>query len=460
MTGTLPRAEGRGIPARVNLLVAAVLALTTAGPSAAACKGDLPKVGYLGITELNCDCTTNFSLRSKDGKAALSRSWTFRSEPVIGSLKPGGPSWGELKEGDVITAVDGAFITTREGSARFSSLEPGQSVKLTVRRDGRELPVTLRVGGICPEELTGVFSLGELVAPRAPEPRDAVEQPRSPRVPRPARAPRAIVNPRPSEVAPVPPVPGVDPVPAPDPAPGFRWSDRPLRVLRGGLDAPVFTPEALPRGWLGVGLSCQECGGELKDGEQQPVWSFGTLPTVSFVDPEGPSARAGLRRGDQLTHIDGISLVTEEGGKRFGAVKPGQKVQWRIIRDGAARTLAMTAVQRPGEEAEGMGIFRDQLRALRDANEGMARSQEMKDLMRQLGELERLAPKAAPQRIERRLRYAGSVAGSDVEVRGLGNVVVDDSGDEVIIITRDATIRIRPGDKAEKVERDRRREKK
>ena len=396
---TLAAAGGRA----ALLLALAVLAAPAA--HAKECEDNLPKVGYLGITDLNCDCTTNFSLRSKNGNPVLSRIWTFRNEPVIGSIKPGGPSWGQLKEGDVITAVDGSFITTKEGSARFSAIQPGQLVKFTVRREGREMPVTVRVGEICPEELSGVFSLGELVAPRAPE------------------------------------------TPAP-------------RLMRLDSNAPVFTPEALPQGWLGIGLTCQECGGELKDGAKQPVWSFGTLPTISFVDPEGPSARAGLRRGDQLTHIDGVSLVTEAGGKRFGAVKPGQVVKWRVIRDGTPRTLAVTAVQRPGDEAQGLGMFRDQLRALRDANQGMARSQEMRDLMRQLGELERVAPNAVPRTAERRLRYAGSVAGSDVEVRGLGNVVVDDSGDEVIIITRDATIRIRPGDKVEKVVRDRRRDKK
>ncbi|MEO5617942.1 MAG: PDZ domain-containing protein [Candidatus Eisenbacteria bacterium] len=430
------------------LLIFVSVVLAAPAHSASACEDGLPKVGYLGITDLSCDCTTNFSLRSKNGKAALSRIWTFRSEPVIGSIKPGGPSWGELKEGDVITAVDGAFITTREGSARFSSLQPGQSVKFTVRRDGRELPVTVRVGEICPEELSGVFSLGELVAPRAPQ---------TPEAARPPRASRDAETPRVPEISPVPPV---APVPAAPPAPRVRWVGRPRQLLRVDGDSPVFTPEALPKGWLGIGLSCQECGGDLEHGEKHPVWHFGTLPTVSFVDPEGPSARAGLRRGDQLTHIDGISLVTDEGGRRFGSVKPGQVVRWRVIRDGSPLMLTLTAVQRPGDEAQGLSMFRDQLRALRDANQGMARSREMRDLMRQLGELERAAPNAEPRSAQRRLRYAGSVAGSDVEVRGLGNVVVDDSGDEVIIITRDATIRIRPGEKIEKTPRDRQREKK
>ena len=43
-----------------------------------------------------------------------------------------------------------------------------------------------------------------------------------------------------------------------------------------------------------------------------------------------------------------------------------------------------------------------------------------------------------------RLRSAGGVGGAEVEVRGADNVVVDDDGDEIVITTRDATIRIRP----------------
>ena len=169
---------------------------------------------------------------------------------------------------------------------------------------------------------------------------------------------------------------------------------------------------------------------------------------MSYVDPEGPSARAGLHRGDQLTHIDGVSILTREGGKRFGSVKPGQVVKWRVIREGSPRVIAVKAVERPGDDAPDFGPLRERLRAMRDRRELQGR--DMQELMQKLGDLERRAPDApASPSASKRLRYAGSVGGSDVEVRGLGNVVVDDSGDEVVIITRDATIRIKPGGKVE-----------
>jgi hypothetical protein len=73
---------------------------------------------------------------------------------------------------------------------------------------------------------------------------------------------------------------------------------------------------------------------------------------------------------------------------------------------------------------------------------------ELARLEAQLARMHMDAPEAVAAPDARRLRYAGSVGGSDVEVRGLGNVVVDDGGDEIVITTRDATIRIRPGGKA------------
>ena len=419
------------------LLGAAAFAAATLLPvEALACDNGLPEVGYLGIGDLSCDCTTNFAMKSRDGQAQLTRTWRFRSEPVVRNILDDGPSKGKFREGDVITAVDGSLITTREGSARFSSLEPGQTVRFTVRREGRELPVVVNVGKICPEELSGVFSLGELVAPRVPE---------SPAPPTSSTAPTPEAIPAPAPDAPETPSPPT-PFRAPMAPPGWRWQFRTPR------EVPTFRTESLPQGWLGIGLTCQDCGGALPDGAKAPVWTFGTIPTISYVDPEGPSARAGLHRGDQLTHIDGISILTPEGGMRFGSVKPGQVVRWRVIREGAPRVIAVKAVERPGDDAPDYAALRERLRAIRDRREFQGR--DMQDLMRKLGDLERRAPdpQAAPP-ASRRLRYAGSVGGSDVEVRGLNNVVVDDSGDEVVIITRDATIRIKPGGKVEKTPR-------
>jgi hypothetical protein len=409
-------------------VLAALAALALGAPAARACDDGLPKIGYLGISNLECSCSTNFMMTGEGTNRTLIRRWIFRSEPVVGGVLRHGPSAGKLRDGDVITAVNGALITTREGGMRFSRMAPGETVTLRVRRDGREIDVPVTVGSICAEELSGPLGLRELIAPRAPE------------APEPSEAPDSIPMPEGPGGAPAPArvAPGVRPTP-------FRfWI--PAMNARPGMSMPDAGPEALPRGWMGIGLVCQECGGELPDQGDTPVWTFGTLPTISYVEPEGPAARAGLRRGDQLTHIDGVSLLTSEGGKRFGAVKGGQKVRWTFVRDGSTRTIAVTAAARPEDRGVKIDELRATMRALRSA-QGEALDREMRAMQMQIDALDR-SRITLRDRTEKRLRYAGSVAGSDVEVRGLGNVVVDDSGDEIVITTRDATIRIHPSARA------------
>jgi hypothetical protein len=411
---------------RVRIFVAAsgalALLLGAAPGPVRACEDGVPEVGYLGISDLSCSCSTNFALTSHDGRRQLVRQWIFRSEPVVRGVESNGPSAGKLREDDVITAVDGVLITTHEGGQRFSRITPGQKVTLTIRRDGHEMPVPLVVGSICPEELGGPFSMRMLVAPRASE-----------------------APPTPGS-EPVPPTPAMPPMPR-----IMMWRQAEPSPGRAP-EAPRAMPEALPRGWIGIGLNCQECGSETSDENRTPVWTFGTLPTVSYVDPEGPAGRAGMRRGDQLTHVDGISLLTEEGGRRFGAIHPGQTVKWTLLRDGSTLSLPVTAVARPGEQRQALDAVREQLRALREMRgaereDARVRTREQVSLEEALRSLERSKSNMARTGQSRRLRYAGSVAGSDVEVRGLGNVVVDDTGDEIVITTPDATIRVRPSAK-------------
>jgi len=414
-----PVSSSMGATATATMLTLLVAGSALLAANALACKDDLPRVGYLGITELDCNCSSRFSMNSRDGRHYMVRSWIFRNEPRIGGIDSDGPSAGKLREDDVITAVDGKLITTSSGSERFSRLQPGQVVTLTIRRESREMPVKVTVGSICPEELSGSFSMWSFQAPEN------------------------------MAVPPAPPAPGAPPAP---PAP-MMWMNRGPSSQRV-LPLPDVEPGAMPRGWLGVGFTCRNCGGEVPDSSTTPVWSFQTLPTIYFVDPDGPAARAGLRRGDVLAQIDGLSLLSEQGGKRFGSMQPGQSVSWTVLRDGSPRTLNVIAASRPDENAPEFEAYRQKLEALREmrrhSDEGNA---QYGDLERQLRDLARVQRDLARVQIAptpsspRRLRYAGSVAGSDVEVRGLGSVVVDDSGDEIVITTRDATIRIKPSAK-------------
>ncbi|HEX2210764.1 MAG TPA: PDZ domain-containing protein, partial [Longimicrobium sp.] len=75
--------------------------------------------------------------------------WEFSGEPVIGEVRGNGPAAGRLRDGDAIVAVDGQLITTREGGRRFSAIDPGDLVRLSIRRGGRVQEVQVRAGVRC-----------------------------------------------------------------------------------------------------------------------------------------------------------------------------------------------------------------------------------------------------------------------------------------------------------------------
>ncbi len=204
----------------------------------------------------------------------------FGTEPILGGIDPNGPAAGRLREGDALVAVNGELITTRAGSLRYAALRPGVPVRLTVRRAGRNLDVTLE--------------------PRA---RCAVALPAPPAPPAPPRSPALPATPSADVEAPLPPDVPLPPLP-PVPLPGKRAT-------------------------LGLSFSCH-CALQL-NGEDE-VWSFKEAPEVTQVTAGGPAARAGLRRGDHIESIDGFGILSTEGGRRFGAIAPGQHVRLGVRR--------------------------------------------------------------------------------------------------------------------------------
>ncbi|MDO8666811.1 MAG: PDZ domain-containing protein, partial [Gemmatimonadales bacterium] len=118
-----------------------------------------------------------------------------------------------------------------------------------------------------------------------------------------------------------------------------------------GVAAGVGTGvQAGQEGWLGVGLSCDNCS--LRRSRSEPGrWTFREPPTIFWVDPYGPADRAGLRRGDTLIAIDGQQLTSEAGGRAFARVAPGQQVRITYRRGTQERQARLTAAARPESEA-------------------------------------------------------------------------------------------------------------
>ncbi|UCF18219.1 MAG: PDZ domain-containing protein [Gemmatimonadota bacterium] len=341
--------------------------------AAKACPAGQVLRGDMGISGFKCNCAY---YEDRDGVTY----WHFRSEPEVISIGSGSPAEGKVREGDVIAAIDGMLITTVEAGRRFANLRAGEKVVLTIRRGA------------------DTWSKLELVAQERCEPLPE---------PAPAPAPVAAAAPAADTVAAPPkavaiagarpgvvdrPTAAAHPVPAP-----AGVADRPA------IAAAVPAPPAgvLPSGSFGFGIRCNCVVHDAAVGSP-PVWVFREPPEVYSVESDSPAELAGLKRGDRLIEIDGISLVSGEGGRKFGAVQAGQQVEFTYRRGGETRQVSMTAEERHVPSA---------IRALPP------------DL----------------------LRYAGEVGDVEIEVRGTSAVIVSEiePGREIEILTKDARIRIK-----------------
>ena len=132
------------------------------------CPEGHPQTGDIGIEYLLCaggSCSVN--LRTDRGYVH-----DFSTEPSIREIRPGSPAAGKLRNGDVLIAIDGVLITTREGGRRLANLTPGVPVTLRLRRDGREMNVTVvrSSAAICRASLCWA-ARGEPAARRLSKPR-------------------------------------------------------------------------------------------------------------------------------------------------------------------------------------------------------------------------------------------------------------------------------------------------
>jgi len=276
--------------------------------------------GSLGVTGLDCVGECTLTIRG-DGRE---RSWFFSTEPKILGVERDGPAQGILRAGDFLVAIDGIPITTREGGRRYANLQPGEEVMVRFRRgrDGRTGEAEIRVAADCLDAPAPVVGVVARVAP--------------PTEPAPDRPPRARA------VAVVPDVSVAIGV-----APQIRVTSR-VRVIDGDTVVVGAVPlarlagrapnlvglfgDVSPTGHLGIGFLCRECGTRTDEETGEMISFFSGALEVTAVDRGGPADEVGIVRGDLIKAIDGQLIESDEGGRAFTDIKPGEEVRLTVVK--------------------------------------------------------------------------------------------------------------------------------
>jgi membrane-associated protease RseP (regulator of RpoE activity) len=99
-----------------------------------------------------------------------------------------------------------------------------------------------------------------------------------------------------------------------------------------------------PRPMLfGFALECSGCTRERAEGELMlPVWHYTDYPRVVAVAPDGAAERAGIREGDVLMSVDGMSILSPEGARRFSSARVADNIRLTLDRAGKSFDAELT----------------------------------------------------------------------------------------------------------------------
>ena len=136
-----------------------------------------------------------------------------------------------------------------------------------------------------------------------------------------------------------------------------------------GFDIPAATAKMViaqlkehgqvTRGWLGVQIQPVTAGIAAGLGLKRAQGAI-----VDEVKPDTPAARAGLKSGDVVTGVNGVSVKdARELTRTIGAAAPNSTVKLDILRNGQAKTLEVALGQMPSEhqaKAESTGPIEGQ----------------------------------------------------------------------------------------------------
>ncbi len=137
------------------------------------------------------------------------------------------------------------------------------------------------------------------------------------------------------------------------------WSEVNLQLIRrlgetGSLRLRLLEPGSTVESERNLVLS-----GWLKGAEDpDPLGSLGIrpwrpqiAPVLAHLDPEGPAQAAGLQLGDRLLSLEGRSLDDWQQVVDVVRERPGQRVAFRVERDGRPFELSLTLAARGEGEA-------------------------------------------------------------------------------------------------------------
>ena len=222
-------------------------------------------------------------------------------------------------------AIDGELITTREGGRRYANIRVGEMVTVRFRRDGAIHEAGIRAGSHCRQLASPPAPVGRVTLPMPPVQPDAVREPRRVGV-----APRSAGEPR-----------GIGTAPRVRVAGAAYDSARGVARARGAY-TPLGLLDPTPRGRLGIGLGCTECGTRTDEETGEDIWFFSGPIEVTQVNSGGPAEEAGIQLGDLITGIDGHDIATDAGGLAFSTLVPGEAVRITLVRrNGREETVTL-----------------------------------------------------------------------------------------------------------------------
>jgi membrane-associated protease RseP (regulator of RpoE activity) len=200
-------------------------------------------------------------------------------------------------------------------------------------------------------------------------------------------------------------------------------------AAQGGAANP--SPFTGPRPLLyGFALECTDCrtiglrGGAGRGGFA--AWHYTDYPRVVAVSEGGAAERAGIKLNDVIVSVDGLSLLNDDGARRFSEARGGDKLRLTVDRDGKPMDVTMTLGLAGGQGRGGFGVARAPLRG--GGFGGLARG------------------RAALRGFANSTTFSGFAGTTRVEVSGPASVdaITDSTGTLVLHIGAN-TVRIQPG---------------